>query len=347
MTTMPAGPATRRGEDPTGVGDGAPHTRRTGAWAVVVVVLAGLGFALPVVLSGSSMRFVLEATILGLFALSLGFLAGHVGLVSLAHGVFYGGAGYTMAIVLSGDLGVHVAVAIALVVSLLLSLVIGAVSIRVPGIGFAIVTLAVGEVAFLSVGLNRLRPLFGGFDGRPVSAESFLGISDVTGIGLWPAVWGTVIISVTSLWLLRRSAFGVLLAAIRDNDERARFSGFDTFVPRLLAFAATGVMAAAAGVLAALNTAYVSPPNIFWFGTAFALIAALIGGAGSLAGPFIGAFIIQAVEERFAIGGGVNLYLGLLFVVLFVASPSGLTGLWSRTWSSWRARGGSQELRGS
>lgn len=315
----------------------ARRMRPAGAWLSVVLV----GLLIPFVVSTTVTGLLIDAAILGLFALSLGFLAGQVGMISLGHAAFYGGSAYTVAIATTGfGLDVHLAVVLALVVAVVLAVIIGAVSIRVPGIGFAMVTLGFAQLLYLFATLTSSRELTGGFDGISADAAGFLGLSrsDLTGLNFWPLVWLVTAGCVLGLWALRRSRFGVLLAAIRDNEERVRFCGFATYLPRLGAFAVSGLIAGIAGVLFVLRNAYVSPATLFWITTAFGLIAVLLGGIGTLAGPFVGALLYEVLADRFALSGQSTFFLGLAFVAVVALFPAGITGLVATWWPQLLAR---------
>lgn len=143
------------------------------------------------------------------------------------------------------------------------------------------------------------------------------------------------------LWLFGRSRFGTTLEGIRENEERMRFSGFNTFRPRLAAFVLTGAAASLGGALFALNVGGYISPDILSFGKAGdSLVAALIGGlGGTLVGPVLGTFLFVYAQANFNFGGNIHLLTGvLLIVVLVFAPPGGITGALTKPYRYWRAK---------
>lgn len=317
-----------------------------GLKAVAVGALLVAGFAVPTVLGGQWLGLVIDAAIFGLFALSMGMLVRQSHMISLGHAAFYGGAAYTVGVVTTRwGWDVHLAVLAAIVVATALAVLVGMVSVRLPGISLAMVTLAFGQGVYLLIVQPGARALTGGLDGFTVTAGDFLWFEgrQATGTAFWPVVWGSVVVCVLAIHLLRRSRFGTLLEAIRDNEERARFCGYRTWWPRVAVFAMSGAIAGLAGVLFVLHNAFVSPSNVYWITTAFGLVAALIGGIGSISGPLLGALIYTIAHDRLATSGGATLYLGLAFVIVVVFAPSGIGGLLTRAWTRLRARRALQE----
>jgi branched-chain amino acid transport system permease protein len=266
--------------------------------AVAVVVFV-VGLAAPSVASSTYNQGILvSGAILGIVALSLGFLAHRSGLISLGHTAFYGGSAYLVAIatttwgwspLAAGALGFFGAT--------LLALIIGALCVRTPGMSFVMLTLAFGQALYQFVILDSVRGTTGGFDGLSVTFQpntTFLGLSQsdiATPSKIWPLVWACLVVIAVVFWLAGRSRFGTLLEGIRENEERARFSGYNTYLPRLAAFTLSGAAAGAAGVLFAFTSAYVSPDVMTFSSAGNALIAAIVGGVGTLAGPVFGALV--------------------------------------------------------
>lgn len=328
----------RPADDAPMSGAEASRPRRS---TLVAAALLLAGFALPLVLDDRSIGLVINAAIFGLFALSIGLLIRQSHMISLGHAAFYGGAAYTVGIATTRwGWDAHLAALTAIGVATVLAVLVGAVAVRLPGISLAMVTLAFGQGLYLLIVQPGSRALTGGLDGFSVSIDRFLWFAgrETTGEGFWPVVWTAVVVCAIAIHLLRRSRFGTLLEAIRDNEERARFCGYRTWWPRVAVFALSGAIAGVAGVLFALHNAFVAPSNVYWITTAFGLVAALIGGTGSTAGPLIGALLYIVAQDRLATSGGATLYLGLAFVIVVVFAPAGLGGLASRVWTRTKAR---------
>jgi len=309
-----------------------PRTTLVGAVAIVVVLLGGL--SVPYVITDTyTMGLALEAAMLGLPALGIGFLARHLGLISLGHSAFFGSAAYSVGIAVNRwELGLTAAVGFAVVVGAAISLLMGILVVRSSGMGFLMLTLALSMALWQLALQTSFRPLTGAHDGLLISAgsdASFLGLgpADVQNPGLfWPMVWVTLMLAALVLWLVGRSRFGVLLEGIRENEERMRFSGYDTFLPRLAAFVLTGVVASLGGALFAVNAGYVSPDILGFTRAGDTLIAVLIGGPASLAGPLVGTALFVWAQANLNFGGNLHLFTGLALIAVLVFMPGGLTG---------------------
>jgi branched-chain amino acid transport system permease protein len=324
-------------------------------------VLIGLGIALGVFLLGlltmSALTSVyyqgilVSGAILGMVALSIGFLAHRSGLISLGQTAFYGGAAYLVAIstttwgwspLAAGALGFFGAI--------VLAIIIGALCVRTPGMSFVMLTLAFGQALYQFVILDSVRGTTGAFDGLSVTFQpgtTFLGLSQsdiATPSKVWPLVWGCLVVVAVVLWLAGRSRFGTLLEGIRENEERARFSGYNTYLPRLAAFTLSGAAAGIAGVLFAFTSAYVSP-DVLTFATAGnALIATIVGGVGTLAGPVVGAMLYVYGQNKLSSSGSdIDFYTGIALIIVLVFLPGGVVGSLGRLFrlARTRVRGGS------
>lgn len=321
-----------------------PHQRRPAKdrggqpnlWVSVgtlVVLLVGL--AMPLVLTNRYyMSLMVGAAILSLHALAVGFLARHLGLISLGHTAFFGGAAYCVGIAMThwgwSPLGAAV---FGLVMATVTAIPLGALIMRSSGMVFLMLTLALGQ-ALYTISIQPVsRDITGAHDGLQLQAApdtTFLGIefgSLLRPDTFWPLAWIVLVVTVYLLWQLARSRFGVLLEGIRENEERMRFSGIQTFWPRLLAFTISGAVAAVGGVLFALNGQYVSPELLSFLEAGDALVAAIIGGLGVLLGPILGAFIYTFGHSFLNFGGNLQLFMGALLVIVLVFFPGGLGGL--------------------
>lgn len=309
--------------------------------------LIGLGIAVAVLLAGLAapyvvtdtyrMSLLVDATILSLMAIGIGFLARHLGIISLGHGAFFGAAAYAVGIATTNwGWSPTLAVGFGVLAGTGIALIMGVLVVRSSGFGFLMLTLALSQALYALCVQTSARPLTGAYDGKLLSYDrdlTFLGLSqaDVMNPGLfWPFAWIALTASATLLWMLGRSRFGTTLEGIRENEERMRFSGYDTFLPRLVAFVVSGAVASLGGALFAINAGYVSP-DILGFGRAGdSLIAALIGGFGLLAGPVVGTFLFVYAQANFNFGGNLHLFTGLALIVVLVFMPGGITGTFQK-----------------
>jgi branched-chain amino acid transport system permease protein len=327
-----------------------PQARRTRRGLLVGlaigIVVLGAGLALPYVVTDTyTMSLALQASLLGLLALGIGFLGRHLGLISLGHTAFFGGAAYGVGIAVNRwGWSPTQAVLFAVVVGTALSVVMGVLVVRASGMGFLMLTLALSQALYALCLQTSFRPWTGAHDGLLITFDQqsrFLGLSpaDAQNPGLfWPMVWLSLMVAAIGLWLLGRSRFGTVLEGIRENEERMRFSGYNTFLPRLAAFVLSGLVAAVGGALFALNAGYISPDILGFARAGDSLIAALIGGLGTVAGPLIGTALFVWAQARLNVGGNLHLFTGIALIVVLVFMPGGITGTIQRAVKRLRGR---------
>lgn len=307
---------------------------------LVAIGVLGAGMALPhVVHDAYWLSLALDAVLLSLLALGIGFLARHLGLISLGHTAFFGSAAYTVAIATTHwEWSPMVAALAGIGVGTGFALLMGVLVVRSSGMGFLMLTLALSQALFQLCVQTSSRPLTGAYDGLLVTFDpeaTFIGMGprDVMDPGLfWPVAWSTLVVVALVLWVLGRSRFGTVLEGIRENEERMRFSGYDTFLPRLVAFVVSGAVAALGGALFALNAGYVSPEVLGFVRAGDSLIAAIVGGLGTLAGPVLGATLFVLAQGRLNVGGNLHLYIGIALILVLVFLPGGITGALQRLW---------------
>jgi branched-chain amino acid transport system permease protein len=302
--------------------------------AIVAVVVLVLGFFVPTFVTDPYyMGIAADGVVLGILAMGIGFLAHRSGLISLGHTAFYGGAAYGIAIATTHwGWGPTQASLFAIVGGTLLAVAVGALVIRTPGMGFLMLTLAFGQALYQLSILTSLRSVTGAFDGIAVTwgpTDSFFGMTQ-SEVGaadtFWPIAWVALVVIAFGLWVAGRSRFGIVLEAIRENEERARFSGYNTYVPRLMAFALSGLCASVAGVLFALKASFVSPDVLSFVLAGDSLIAAIVGGFTLLLGPVVGAILYIYAQGQFSETGNLQLYTGLAMIIAVVFLPGGVTG---------------------
>ncbi len=269
--------------------------------------------------------------LLGIVALSVAFLMSQAGLVSLGAASVYGGVGYLFAIAISewnlSPLGACVA---SIVIVTVYASVLGALIIRTTPLAFMMLTLAAGEMISHAVLLEGLRDYTSGADGLVVTFRGTLFGLDAGDFAnaarFWPIIWTAAWVMGTAVWLVRRSRFGAILRATRQNEERMRFSGFDTYSPRLVAFVFVTVIAGVCGLLHVLNSGFVSPESLGLGVSTNALVAALIGGVATSTGPIVGGVIFAFAQDQFGARGFTQLLTGLAIVIFVVLFPNGVVG---------------------
>ncbi|WP_206477475.1 branched-chain amino acid ABC transporter permease [Microbacterium sp. KRD172] len=298
--------------------------------AVVWIVALIAGLFAPYVLSLYNLQLAVQGGTLAIIALSVGWLLRQTGQLSFGQAAYLGVAAYVAAILgripgVPGWVAVLAGIAIGTVFAFLVALFIA----RTPGIAFSMLTLAIGMLVW--VASTQLRGLTNGYDGLTASfSGDILGIpiSSLTNpVVAWPPIWIIVIVVAAGLWLLSGSRFGRRLAAIRENEERTRFAGHGTHLPRVAAVTISGFVASLAGAVSIVNLGFISPELLFWDKSGLPLIAAVIGGVSSVIGPIIGAFGFTFLQGFLSESSNYLLIIGAVLMVVVIVAPGGVVDI--------------------
>jgi branched-chain amino acid transport system permease protein len=336
--------AFRRGAVAASLAGGA---RRILATSAALMVFAVGGLAPQHVASDFVLKLADGGLLLGMLALGVAFLMHQAGLVTLGAASVYGGVGYLFAITMSEwDLSPLAAVAVSIGVVVIYSALLGALIIRTTPLAFMMLTLAASEMISHAVLLEGLRDYTSGADGLVVDFRgTLLGLEAgefADPVRFWPIAWTFAWGIGLAVWLIRRSRLGAILRATRQNEERMRFSGFDTYGPRLVAFLFVNIIAGVGGLLHVLNAGFVSPESLGLGVSTNALVAALIGGTATSTGPLLGGVIFAFAQDEFGARGFTQLLTGLAIVIFIVVFPRGVTGAMN-DFVRWLFRGREQE----
>jgi branched-chain amino acid transport system permease protein len=257
--------------------------------------------------------------------LSFNLLFGYSGYLSFGHALFFGGGAYVVTLGMK-NYGLHYveAVPIALVVVAIVAVVVGAISFRLTGLYFAIITLAF-SMLFYEL-LFEFPDFTYGVDGiTGVYPEPIAGLD----LSLPPVaflVLSLVLLGVFALCILIvYSPFGRVLQGIRENEERVEALGINTFWYKLRMFTISAVLAALAGSLYPLYISYISPHLMYWATSGDILIMSLIGGAFSLGGAIIGAaFYTIGKEVLLMFTERWRILFGIVFILFVLVLEEGL-----------------------
>ncbi|MDR3370458.1 branched-chain amino acid ABC transporter permease [Rhodoferax sp.] len=296
--------------------------------STAVALVVGISVAL-----GSStnlLSLLTQAIIYAVFAIGVGLLLRQNGMVSFGHALYFGSAGYFVGILLQLKLiPPEAAIAVTLAALAGMAFLMGLVIVRVPGIAFGMLTLAIGQMFFLTA--SRSRGLTGGADGMSIEWPSTLfglPMSQLLKPGtMFLICWVTLIVVLLLLTLLLNTRFGSITEAVRDNEERARFIGIRTLLPRATVYALSATVTGVAGLLSALNTGFVSPENLHWSLSGVALMMVVVGGHKVLWGPALGAVVYFLAKD--ILGHYANHWMaifGITLIVVIVFSPTGIAG---------------------
>jgi branched-chain amino acid transport system permease protein len=280
-----------------------------------------------------------QSLVLGLIALSLTFLGGYGGMVSLAQMTVAGIAGYAVALLGNSSFtGVSLgwpwwaAVPLALLIATLCATFIGWLSVRTEGIYTIMITLAIG-VAFYYLVLQNYT-LFNGFQGlRELHPPTVLGVDMRQPL---PFYFMSLACALAGYFLVRwvvGAPFGIAMQGVRDNPRRMEALGFHVVAHRVAAYALAGFIAAVGGILFAWYNGLVTPGSVGTSWLINILVIAVLGGMKHPIGAFLGALVFVLLQtfaidlfdrERF------NLVIGGVFLAIVLFSPDGLLGLWAK-----------------
>lgn len=271
-----------------------------------------------------------QALILCFLAFGIGYLLRMTGWVSFGHAAPFGLGAYGVALTLSGS-GPAPELLLVLIVPgvTLLYFLVGLVVSRLEGIGFAMLTLALGQGVYVAA--TKFRGITGGTDGIAVSLPRRLFGLQTDMLqqphGMLVFALGLLIIVYIVLCLFERSHLGRLAIAIRENEERARFLGYRTRALRAAVYGISCGIASIGGMAFGLYQGFVSPDVLTWGMSGSGLIMAILGGTSFLWGPIVGALVFFFTREWLT---GITDHwlaiLGISLIVIMVAWPKGLSG---------------------
>jgi branched-chain amino acid transport system permease protein len=260
----------------------------------------------------------------GVFALALNVLVGYGGLVSLGHAGLFAIAGYTAALLLEAGHGHLVADLAALLVVVLTAAVFGVLALRATGIGFLMITLALGQILW---GIAyRWADLTHGDNGVNVSGRPApFGINLADASSFYFATLVVFLAALLAMALFVRSPFGASLRGTRDQPRRMNALGYDVWLIRFVAFLFSGFWTGVAGLLFIYYNEFISPQVAALTTSAEALLMVISGGAATLLGPIAGAAIVvimKNVVSAYVVRW--NMVLGVIFVIIISFMPEGL-----------------------
>ena len=317
-----------------GVGMAAQKKRRSlAAIPVLEVLLLVLFLALPAVLPDYLTVFATRLLILSLLALSFDLVWGYAGILSFGQALFYGTAGYAMALV-ARDLGVTSVLVIlpaALLVGLLLSFLMACFLLlgRFPPSSMFI---ALGPLtgSYAADRLARGWYYLGGQNGIPSLPEMTLGNFEFDqGPIYYYLAFGLLVVAYVLCRFLVRSQFGLVLAGIREQETRIAFFGYRVQTIKTIVFSIAGAIAGLAGGLYTFREGFVWPNMVGVILSTQIVLYALFGGVGTLIGPVIGVIAIESAS--YALSESYQkiwpIILGILLLVVILLRPTGLISL--------------------
>jgi len=296
--------------------------------ALVGAVLLALGLVLPFV-PGVYIVFAIDLVCFALVAVAFDVLLGFTGLLSFGHALFWGGAGYVATIAIAhGVTSFPLALLAGVVYAFFLSALVGAISVRRSGIYFAMITLAIAEIQYFFA--LQFIDLTGGENGYPVTTRgSLFGLSLEDDHVYYYLVLAVAAIATAVAVRIVTSPYGAVLAAMRENENRAKSIGYDTDRLKLAAFVISGTLAGLAGALYAGANRLASLDAVDWHTSGAIVMMTILGGIGTIYGPMIGAAIFQSLDffvSKTPIGDKTNIVMGLVFAIIILIARRGIVG---------------------
>ena len=293
---------------------------------LVVALLIAAPFELP----AFAMTLLTELVILGLFAMSLDLMVGYTRLVSFGHAAAYGLGAYASGyILLNSSLPLPFAVLLATVMTGVVAICVGWVCTLATGVSFSMLTLAFAQLLYAIA--FKWTSVTGGSDG-------LAGIPRRPGpIGLTVLTtksgfyYFTLVCLIGSLLLCRKlvaSPFGAVLRGIRENEAKTSALGYNTRLYKIAVVAISYALGGLAGALYAPFAGFANTELLFWLLSGQVLIMVIVGGAGTLIGPIIGAaFFLLLAHQLSAYTEAWALFFGLVFIGFILFAPEGIWGL--------------------
>jgi len=305
-------------------------------WPLLFCAVAAALFA-PLYLGPFWLSLLMQILIFGLLALSVELLLGHIGLFSVCQAAFFAVSAYTVAILqVKYGQPTIVAVPAGLGAAIILSLIYG-IAVRTSGVYFILVTIALGHVFW---GISWTWVSFtngeGGITNVPAPAVGSLTITSHS--SYYYIVLAVVALCVVGYRTLTRSPFGLTLRGIRESESRMRGLGYNIAAHKYTAFVLAGTLSGIAGLLYIYFNRFVSPANAEFFLSIEVALMVLVGGTGTILGPFIGSAIMLGLRNY--VSAYIDqwmIVMGLIFIITMLWTPDGVLGLirrlgvWGRT----------------
>jgi branched-chain amino acid transport system permease protein len=308
------------------------------SWSLKLVIVAALVAALalvPILAIAFSAPFYTalftRLIILAIAATSLNLILGFGGMISFGHAAFLGIGAYAVGIpAYYESFNGYWQFGLAIFFSALYALVTGAISLRTKGVHFIMITLAFSQMLYFAVvSVDE----YGGDDGMVIFSRSDFGplgsIDDPVTL-----YYVSLVLLLGSIYLVHRivnSRFGMVVRGAKTNEQRMQAVGFNTYAYKLTCYVIAGVMAGIAGALLGNFTNFISPEMMNWVRSGELIFMVILGGAGSIFGPLLGASAFLLVEEALSL---ITIYwqlpFGIILILVVLYVRGGLDGLLTR-----------------
>lgn len=314
-------------------------------WVDLLVIAAAFLLLVPII----STHRVTDFMIFCIFAMSFDLMYGYMGRLSFGHLLFLGtgayGCGLFIKYVSKNPL---LAILVGILAACLLGMLIGLVVARATGACFALMNLAFNHIGFFLV-LSPLKGITNGEDGFGIHAASFWFLNPGSRASMFFFVLFCLLLVFYILKRLTSSPYGILIRSIKEDENRVRFLGYNTYFYKWLTFVVAGTVAGLAGTLSALNYNFVNPNVMDVHGNVGVVFACLIGGAGNLYGAILGGVAYMMISNYLAIYiHRWEMFLGISLLIIVFRFRMGIWGnIQSILESMRRQKGVQQPVQGS
>ncbi len=296
--------------------------------AMLAIALV-VAFIFPFLASTFILRLVTLALVSALFAMSVDLMAGYAGLVSLGHAGVLGSAMYGVGYVASKtDGGFALQLLVGFAAGIAASVIFGLMAMRSSGVYFILITIAQGMIVWgLATLLVKITGAENGLPGirRPVVVETEFRYYFVALI--------VVLVSSVGLFIVVRSPVGFALKGLRESETRMRMLGHNTTWLKFQMFMLSGFFATIAGILLVYLNEFVNPTDVIIASSALPVLMSILGGIGTLIGPFIGAFVVVFLRNYVSLEiDRWQSIMGLTFIFVVLFARDGLIGAVKKHW---------------
>lgn len=307
----------------------------TKAEKAFILVFFFIGLALPLFLNENTfyVNKVSTMLILAIFVMSLDYLVGKTGLITLGHAMFYGLGGYLFVMLVPEyeEVNFWVYTFYVMALSSVAALIVGLIVLRTSGIYMIMITLALAQMTFYFFADSTA---YGGLDGLFIYIKPETSIFGLNFLNLDNEIhfYYLCLLSLFNCYVFFKitlqSNFGRVIEALKENPDRATALGYNIFHFRLLAYVMSSSLAAYAGYLFALQYGFVNPTMMSWEVSASALVMAILGGLGTIFGAILGVFVYEMLHY------GIEhmtqywmFYMGVLIIAMVLSLKKGIAGL--------------------
>lgn len=293
------------------------------------VALVLLLAALPFLVATYPVSVAARVLTFALLVVSVDMLTGLTGLPSLGQIAYFGVGAYTAGLVaIHWTTNVFAQLGAGVLAAAVVALATGALAVRTGGIVFLMVTLAIGELTHRVADGLTLVGASNGLAGIP--APTVLPGGEPLLLVAYTYWWALAVFALgfAVAVLVSKSPLGRSMRAVRESPSRVAALGQSTYSVKLFAFVLAGAVAGAAGTAFTAHSRFVAPGDLAFSVSALALLSVVLGGAGTLWGPVLGATVVVLVRDVVSgyVAGHGELILGVLFVVAVFLLPRGLAG---------------------